>query len=126
VRGVNLALEPGRCLGIAGPNGAGKSTLLGALAGWIHPSSGEVLLHGQAVHGRVPAEVGFAAQEVSLYPHLSGRHNLELFGQLYDLSRAELVRRIGPGTVAPNVSVTPSAGWHRSASNRTIQRPRRC
>ena len=94
VRGVNLALEPGRCLGIAGPNGAGKSTLLGALAGWIHPSSGEVLLHGHAVHGRVPAEVGFAAQEVSFYPHLSGRHNLELFGQLYDLSRAELVRRI--------------------------------
>ena len=94
LRGLSLAVEPGRCLGIAGPNGAGKSTLLGALAGWIHPTSGEVLLHGHPVHGGVPAEVGFAAQEVSFYPHLSGRHNLELFGQLYDLSGPELVRRV--------------------------------
>ncbi|HEX6348438.1 MAG TPA: ABC transporter ATP-binding protein, partial [Candidatus Dormibacteraeota bacterium] len=87
-------MEPGRCLGIAGPNGAGKSSLLGALAGWLHPTSGEVLLHGHPVHGRVPAEVGFAAQEVSFYPHLSGRHNLELFGRLYDLAGDQLRNRV--------------------------------
>ena len=91
---VSLEVEPGRCLGIAGPNAAGKSTLLGVLAGWLHPSQGHVEIDGHHLHGGVPAEVGFAPQETSLYPHLTGRQNLELFGRLYDLDRVTLEARI--------------------------------
>ncbi|HEX6547671.1 MAG TPA: ABC transporter ATP-binding protein [Candidatus Dormibacteraeota bacterium] len=94
LKGISLELEPGRCLGIAGPNAAGKSTLLGTLAGWLHPSEGHVELNGRHLHGGVPPEVGFAAQEVSVYPHLTGRENLKLFGELYDLDRQPLERRI--------------------------------
>ena len=46
---VSLSVHRGEFVALLGPNGAGKSTLLGALAGWIHPSSGEILLHGHAV-----------------------------------------------------------------------------
>ena len=94
LRGVSLEVEPGRCLGIAGHNAAGKSTLLGVLAGWLQPSQGHVEIDGRHLHGGVPPEVGFAPQETSLYPHLTGRQNLELFGRLYDLDRATLEERI--------------------------------
>ncbi|MBE7373979.1 heme ABC transporter ATP-binding protein [Pseudomonas lopnurensis] len=47
LEGVDLALQPGRVLGVLGPNGAGKSTLLGALSGELAPAQGHVRLHGQ-------------------------------------------------------------------------------
>jgi simple sugar transport system ATP-binding protein len=47
LRGVDLSLQPGRCLGLVGRNGAGKSTLVSILSG-IYPSdAGEVRLDGQ-------------------------------------------------------------------------------
>ncbi|WP_028239849.1 heme ABC transporter ATP-binding protein [Stutzerimonas azotifigens] len=47
LEGVDLALQPGRVLGVLGPNGAGKSTLLGALSGELAPAHGHVRLHGR-------------------------------------------------------------------------------
>jgi iron complex transport system ATP-binding protein len=47
--GVTLSLSPGEVVGIIGPSGAGKSTLLAALAGDLPPTSGEILLDGQAL-----------------------------------------------------------------------------
>jgi simple sugar transport system ATP-binding protein len=46
LRGVDLTLEPGRCLGLVGRNGAGKSTLVSILAGLMEPDAGEVRLGG--------------------------------------------------------------------------------
>jgi simple sugar transport system ATP-binding protein len=44
LRGVDLRLEPGRCLGLVGRNGAGKSTLVSILSGILPPDAGEVRL----------------------------------------------------------------------------------
>jgi len=46
LRGVDLTLEPGRCLGLVGRNGAGKSTLVSILSGIYPPDAGEVKLGG--------------------------------------------------------------------------------
>lgn len=46
LRGVNLTIEPGRCLGLVGSNGSGKTTLAGVLAGAVHPSHGSADLDG--------------------------------------------------------------------------------
>jgi simple sugar transport system ATP-binding protein len=45
LRGVDLTLEPGRCLGLVGRNGAGKSTLVSILSGIFPPDRGEVRLN---------------------------------------------------------------------------------
>jgi simple sugar transport system ATP-binding protein len=45
LRGVDLRLEPGRCLGLVGRNGAGKSTLVSILSGIYPPDRGEVRLN---------------------------------------------------------------------------------
>jgi len=47
LRGIDLALEPGRCLGLVGRNGAGKSTLVSILSGSYPPDAGEVRWHSQ-------------------------------------------------------------------------------
>lgn len=49
LQGVNLQAHPSRVLALVGPNGAGKSSLLGALAGWIAPSLGNVMLDGRSL-----------------------------------------------------------------------------
>jgi simple sugar transport system ATP-binding protein len=47
LRGVELSLHPGRCLGLVGRNGAGKSTLVSILSGIVPPDAGEVRFDGQ-------------------------------------------------------------------------------
>lgn len=46
LKGINLRIKAGECVGIAGPSGAGKTTLLKVLAGLARPSSGQVLIDG--------------------------------------------------------------------------------
>ena len=47
LHGVSFAIQPGRVVGLLGENGAGKSTLMKILAGYLAPTSGELLVDGQ-------------------------------------------------------------------------------
>jgi len=47
LRGVDLTLQPGRCLGLVGRNGAGKSTLVSILSGIYPADAGQVRFEGQ-------------------------------------------------------------------------------
>ncbi|HTJ68533.1 MAG TPA: sugar ABC transporter ATP-binding protein [Actinospica sp.] len=47
LRGVDLALAPGRCLGLVGRNGAGKSTMVSILSGLQRPDAGAVTFDGE-------------------------------------------------------------------------------
>jgi simple sugar transport system ATP-binding protein len=49
--GVSMHVGRSEVLGLLGDNGAGKSTLIKILAGVVKPSSGEILVRGEAVHG---------------------------------------------------------------------------
>jgi iron complex transport system ATP-binding protein len=83
--GVDLAVPPGRLLGLVGPNGAGKSTLLRTIAGLHRPARGRVLLDGRPVHDMRPGElarrIAYLPQEATVaFPFtayqvvLMGRH----------------------------------------------------
>jgi simple sugar transport system ATP-binding protein len=54
--GISLVFEEGKIYGLLGENGAGKSTLMKILSGYQPPDSGKILLDGQEVHFRSPAE----------------------------------------------------------------------
>ena len=45
---VDLAVEPGRIVGLLGPNGSGKSTLIKLANGLLTPDAGEILIDGMA------------------------------------------------------------------------------
>lgn len=50
---LDLVLERGALAGLIGPNGAGKTTVFNLITGVYAPTSGEILLEGRAIHGRV-------------------------------------------------------------------------
>ncbi|MFJ1709933.1 sugar ABC transporter ATP-binding protein, partial [Kitasatospora sp. NPDC088346] len=101
--GVTLDFPGGQVTALMGENGAGKSTLLKILAGDHQPTEGHVVLDGQRVDLRSPAEARAAGiriipQEPEIIPHVSVAENVYA-GALpratgRRLDRAELRRRI--------------------------------
>jgi len=82
---VTLEVPRGAVYGFLGPNGAGKSTTIRLLLGLIRPDGGEVRLFGQPLlTNRIALlrRVGALVEGPSLYPHLTGRENLEITRQL--------------------------------------------
>jgi molybdate transport system ATP-binding protein len=79
---------PGSITALFGPSGAGKTTTLEAIAGIRRPSSGTIAIGERVLFSTVrridvpvhKRHVGYVAQDVSLFPHLSVRRNL-LYGR---------------------------------------------
>ena len=46
---VNLSLKSNKIIGLLGPNGSGKTTLIKLAVGLLKPTSGEILVNGQAI-----------------------------------------------------------------------------
>lgn len=81
LRNVSLELHGGEAHALLGENGAGKSTLVRILAGVIEADQGQILLDGQALDFRNPAEardagVAVIYQEPTLFPDLSIAENV--------------------------------------------------
>src|SRR5918994_4640714 len=93
--GASLDLRPGELLALLGPNGAGKTTLIRAIAGRVRLDGGEIRVFDRVLDGsRTPTELGIVPQEVALYPRLTARENLHVFGRLHALSGTDLTRQI--------------------------------
>jgi len=83
---INLTIQRGEFVAVVGQSGSGKSTLLNLLAGIDHPSSGEIVIDGHALHafsekalslwrGR---SVGIVFQFFQLLPTLTAAENVML------------------------------------------------
>lgn len=94
IRGLGLRIERGWLYGLIGPNGAGKTTTARILTGLSRPSSGEVMVLGRRVPDRrLRGRVGYMPQDVALYGDLTVRQNIRLFGELHDMSGADIAVR---------------------------------
>ena len=93
--GAGLELREGELLALLGPNGAGKTTLIRAIAGRLELDAGEVRIFGDpGVPGRTHQALGIVPQEIAVYPLMSARENLRIFGSLQGLSGGELSRQV--------------------------------
>jgi phosphonate transport system ATP-binding protein len=86
LKSINLEIEQGQFVVLLGPSGAGKSTLLRCINGLVKPTSGEVFVEGEAVHGnrkleQVRRKVGMIFQQFNLVKRLTVLENV-LCGRL--------------------------------------------
>ena len=80
---IDLDIKKGETLGIIGPNGSGKSTLLRIIAGIYKPTTGVC---------RVCAEAPALYARIKLFPEISVKENIFLFGTLLGLNRRTLIK----------------------------------
>lgn len=97
VDGLSLKIEKGELFGLLGPNGAGKTTTINVLCGLLDPTSGSVRVAGYDVRkesNKVKELIGVSPQEPAVYPHLTGRENIELFGNLHAMPKEKLKKNV--------------------------------
>jgi ABC-2 type transport system ATP-binding protein len=95
--GVSFSVAEGSVFGLLGPNGAGKSTSVRILTTLTRPDEGAARVAGIDVlsdPNGVRRAIGVVGQKSGVDPEATGRENLRLQGQVYDLSAQEREARI--------------------------------
>lgn len=102
LRGIDLDVSRGECLGILGDNGAGKSTLLRIMATQWQPSSGSGNIFGHDLRSepvKIRRRIGVVLHQSLLRPELTLDENLSFTADLYGVSldsrSDELIDRLG-------------------------------
>ena len=111
VDGLDLRVEKEEIFGLLGPNGAGKTTMISMLSSILQPDSGSISVLGNDMKtraGAAKAQIGLVPQELSVYPTITARQNLEFFGGIYGLSGAAL--KSGIDQCLAMVGLTDRAG----------------
>ncbi|MBB3141156.1 ABC transporter ATP-binding protein [Halomonas organivorans] len=91
LKDVSLAIDSGEFLILVGPSGCGKSTLMNAIAGLEPVTSGEILIGGEDITWRTPAErdIAMVFQSYALYPSMTVRGNIAFGLEMRKVPRAE-------------------------------------
>lgn len=93
---LSLAIAPGEFVSFLGPSGSGKTTTLNIIAGFIQPTSGEVLIDDVPITGLAPhrRELGMVFQQYALFPHMSVAENVAFPLRRRRVSRTEISERV--------------------------------
>ena len=93
---LSFEVKSGELFGLLGPNGAGKSTTINIMTGLLQQTSGEAIIGGFDVDRqsqKVRELIGVCPQEPAFYPYLTGRENVEFFGNLHGMDKKLLKQR---------------------------------
>ncbi|OUD03470.1 ATP-binding cassette domain-containing protein [Streptomyces swartbergensis] len=121
--GVDLDVPEGTVLGLLGPNGAGKTTTVRCLTTLLRPDSGRAVVAGIDVLEQPDAvrrSIGLSGQFAAVDEYLTGRENLQMVGQLYQMRAkaakeraAELLEQFHLADAADRPTKTYSGGMRR-------------
>jgi putative spermidine/putrescine transport system ATP-binding protein len=93
---VSLHFPDGSFFGLLGPSGSGKTTLLRAIAGFVLPDHGSVMIGDTRVED-VPVEareIGMVFQNYALFPNMTVAENVAFGLRVRKVSMAETARRV--------------------------------
>src|SRR5215813_9508609 len=94
--GVDLNAPQGSVLAMLGPNGAGKTTAVRVLTTLLKPDAGRAVVAGIDVlkyPNRVRRMIGLSGQFAAVDEYLTGRENLRMVGELYQLPAHQAKKR---------------------------------
>lgn len=96
VAGIDLHIEQGEFFSLLGPSGCGKSTTLRMIAGFIRPSSGQILIGSDDVTHLPPEkrDIGIVFQNYAIFPHMNVAENIAFGLKLRKKSREEIDRSV--------------------------------
>ena len=97
VEDVSFEVRQGEIFGMVGPNGAGKTTTIKMIVGLLKPTTGVVRVGGfdvQAQPIQAKSMTGYVPDEPNLYAKLTGRELLRFVGNLYQMDRKQVDRRL--------------------------------
>ena len=103
---VDLAVEPGRIVGLLGPNGSGKTTLIKLATGLLAPSEGSILIDGKAPSPTTNAIVSYLPDRVSLIEWANVRQLMDFYADFYaDFSRDAAKQMLAHLNLSPALRV---------------------
>jgi ABC-2 type transport system ATP-binding protein len=94
---LSLRVVPGEILGFLGPNGAGKSTTMKIIAGYLKPTSGEVLVNGINVEEdplSVKQQIGYLPEGAPAYEEMTVRSFLIFIAELRGFKGDAITERL--------------------------------
>jgi ABC-2 type transport system ATP-binding protein len=97
LNGLTLTVAKGEFFGLLGPNGAGKTTIVSILCGLASFQRGKVFVEGKNVAVQmkdIKRIMGIVPQDIALYQELNIDENLRFFGNMHNISRQTLDRRM--------------------------------
>ncbi len=87
VNDISFSIPKGEVVGLLGPNGSGKSTTLKMILGFLHPTSGEILVCGKNCKEKeARSQIGYLPENPRFPKFLKAKEALEYYGALYHLS----------------------------------------
>ncbi|MYS18844.1 2-aminoethylphosphonate transport system ATP-binding protein, partial [Streptomyces sp. DvalAA-14] len=94
---LDLTVAPGEVMALLGPSGSGKTTALRAVAGFVTPAGGRVLIGDRDVTDLPPYKrgIGMVVQQYALFPHLRVDQNVAFGLKAQRVPRAEVGGRVG-------------------------------
>lgn len=90
---TSISIAKGEFICLLGPSGCGKTTLLNLIAGFLKPTSGEVLIDGKRVEGTDPKRIT-VFQNYGLLPWRTVEGNILLGLENSKLTKAEKMERV--------------------------------
>ena len=97
LEGVDLAIEPGRIVGLLGPNGSGNTTLIKILNGLLQPTAGEARIAGLLPGVETKAITSYLPDRGYFPDWMRVRDMIDMFSDFYadfDRAKAEEMCRV--------------------------------
>ena len=98
IRDLSFTVPAGEVCVLVGPSGCGKTTAMRLVNRMIELSGGDIRLDGQSIKGRDAAqlrrEIGYAIQQVGLFPHLTVADNIATVPKLLGWDRRRIRDRV--------------------------------